>query len=168
MSKTLKKLTILVVVSLAVIGGIWGGLSATATAQTAGEDAIKAEVQTALDKWVQAFNTGDGDLFDSVSLQSDKTTWISLLQPFRVDGWNDVRRDVFTGLLSLPPGAVTLVIRQNRIDLLGDDVAIQTGHFIATFRAPAPPLTLNGRSTLVWEKIDGKWLWVSGHTSALP
>ncbi len=168
MSKTLKKLTILVVVSLAVIGGIWGGLSATATAQTADEDALKAEVAAATAQYVQAFNTSDGVLFDSLWLQSDKTTYFSGTQPFRVDGWPDVRQP-WAGLLSLPPGAVSLVLRQLRIDLLGDEAALGTGHFIITIRPPGgAPITINGRVTVVLEKVDGKWLRVHTHTSALP
>ena len=45
MSKTLKKLTILVVLTIAVVGSILGGLSATANAQSDDEDALRAEVE---------------------------------------------------------------------------------------------------------------------------
>ncbi len=85
MNKTLKKLTILVVVSLAVIGGIWGGLFATASAEN------------------------------------------------------------------------------------HDEAALGTGHFIITIRPPGgAPITINGRTTVVLEKVDGKWLRVHTHGSALP
>ena len=168
MSKTLKKLTILVVVSLAVIGGIWGGLSATATAENHDEAAIKAEVEATVRQLGQALNTSDGVLFDSLWLQSDKTTYFSGRQPFRVDGWPDVRQP-WAGLLSLPPGNVFVVVRQQRIDLLGDDVALRTGHFIITIQPPGGErTTINGRFSRVMQKVDGKWLIVHGHTSALP
>lgn len=168
MNKTLKKLTILVVVSLAVIGGIWGGLFATTSAENHDEAAIKAEVEAAVRQLVQALNTSDGVLFDSLWLHSDKTTFIPVLQPFRVDGWPEVRQP-FAGLLSLPPGAVSLVLRQLRIDLLGDEAALGTGHFIITIRPPGgAPITINGRTTVVLEKVDGKWLRVHTHGSALP
>ena len=167
MNKTLKKLTILVVVSLAVIGGILGGLSATATAQTADEDAIKAEVEAAADIFEQAINTSDGDLFDSMWLQSDETTYISANSPFRIDGWTDVRAH-FAGPLSLPPGSASLIVRQLRVDVFGDDMAVATSHYIFSVRAPAPPATSNGRATFVYQKVDGKMLIVSGHTSHLP
>lgn len=169
MNKTLKKLTLLAVVSLVALGGILGGLSATATAQSADEDAIKAEVLANTGQFVEAFNTSDIDLLETLFINSDKTTWISALAPFRVDGWDDVRSGVFARLLSLPPGAVNLVIRQPRIDLLGENAALATGHFIINIRPPgAEPITLNGRFTAVFEKVDGKWLRVHGHTSALP
>ncbi len=167
MSKTLKKLTILLVVSLVAVGGILGGLSATATAQTADEDAIKAEVEAIARQFAQAISTSNADLFDSLFIQSDKTTYISSLSPFRIDGWTDVRGS-FAGILSLPPGAATLISRQGRVDMLGDDVALWTGHFVFTFAAPAPPGTINGRFTAVLQKIDGEWLRVHGHVSALP
>ena len=165
MSKTLKKLTILLVVGLVAVGGILGGLSATA--RTADEDAIKAEVEAAAGQFVQTLNTSDGELLDSLWLQSDKTTWFSATQPLRIDGWPHVREG-FAGLLSLPPGSVSLVARQGRVDLFGDDVALFTAHFVLNIRPPGPPVTTNGRFTGVLQKIDGKWLRVHTHVSALP
>ena len=47
MSKTLKKLTSLVVLTIAVGGSILGGLSATANAQSDDEAAFRAEVDAA-------------------------------------------------------------------------------------------------------------------------
>ncbi len=166
--RTLQKLTLLIVVFLAVIGGIWGGFFATAAAQTADEDAIKAEVAAAGHQLGVALNTSDSELFDSLWLQSDKPTYFSPSQPFRVDGWPDVRQP-FAELLSLPQGNVNVVVRQQRIDLLGDDVALRTGHFILKIRPPGGSTqTVNGRFSRVLQKVDGKWLNVHGHTSTLP
>ena len=168
MSKTLKKLTILVVVTLAVVGSILGGLSATANAQSADETAIKAEVKAAARQLGKALNTSDGELFDTLWLHSDKTTYISITQPFRIEGWPDVRQP-FAGLLGLPAGNVSHVLRQERVDMLGDDVALHSAHFIIRIRPPgAATITLNGRVSSVLQKIDGKWLRVHTHTSALP
>lgn len=169
MSKTLTKPTILVVAILIAVGGFFWVLSATATAQTSDEDTLKAENAALTAEFVKAFNTSDIDLLDTLFLQSDKTTWISLSQPFRVDGWTDVRSSVFAGLLSLPPGAVNLALRQSRIEILGDDAAVANGHFILTLRVPgAATRTINARFMSVREKIDGTWYYVSGHTSLLP
>ena len=169
MSKTLKKPTILVMAILVAVGGFLWVLSATATAQTADQDTLRAENVALTDKFVTAFNTSDMDLLDTLFLQSDKTTWISLSQPFRVDGWTDVRSSVFGGLLSLPPGAVNLALRQSRIEILGDDAAVANGHFILTLRIPgAATQTISARFFSVREKIDGQWYYVSGHTSVLP
>ena len=118
--------------------------------------------------FLEALNTGDGELFDSLWLQSDKPTRFSSSQPFRVDGWTDIRQ-TYAGLLSLPPGGVSLSIRQQRIDLLGDDAALITGHYVITIRPPGgTSRTLNGRATGVLQKVDGKWLRVHLHTSNLP
>ncbi len=168
MSKSLTKPTILVMAILVAVGGFLWVLSATATAQTADEETLKAEVAALTDKFVTAFNTSDMDLLDTLFLQSDKTTWISLSQPFRVDGWTDVRSSVF-GFLALPPGAINLALRQSRIEILGDDAAVSNGHFILTLRVPGTETrTINARFMSVREKIDGTWYYVSGHTSALP
>ena len=168
MSKTLKKLTVLLVVTLAVIGGVLASLSATASAQSADEDALRAEVAAASSQFIKALNTGDGELFDSLWLQSDKASRFNTSQPFRIEGWPDVRQ-TYAGILSLPPGSVTLNARQVRIDLLGDDVAIITSHFVLNLRLPGGTRrTITGRSSSVLEKVDGEWLRVHFHTSVLP
>ena len=168
MSKTLKKLTILVVLTIAVVGSILGGLSATANAQSDDEDALRAEVEAVARKLGETLNTSDGELFDTLWLQSDKTTYFPPSQPFRVDGWPEVRQP-FAGLLGLSPGAVNVVVRRERIDLVGDDVAIRTDHFILRIQPPGGTTrTINGRFSRVLQKVDGKWLNVHGHTSALP
>lgn len=120
-------------------------------------------------QFLEAFNTSNIDLLDSVFIQTEKASWISAFGPFRVDGWDDVRSDVFARLLSLPPGAVNLAVRQARIDMLGDDAAVSSTHWVLTIRPPgAAPITYNGRSTSVRELVDGEWLYVHGHTSLLP
>ena len=81
MSKTLKKLAILVVVTLAVVGSILGGLSAKANAQSSDEAAIKAEVKAAARQLGKALNTSDGELFDTLWFHSDKVTDVSITQP---------------------------------------------------------------------------------------
>ena len=168
MSKTLKKLTVLLVVTLAVLGGIFGGLSAAVSAQTSDEEALKAEVAIASSEFVRALSTGDGELFDSLWLQSDNASYISSAQPFRIEGWSDVRQ-AYNGLLSLPPGSVSLNARQLRIDMLGDDAAIVSSHFVLSIRPPGGSRrTINGRATGVLQKVDGKWLRVHLHASVLP
>ena len=168
MSKTLKKLTVLLMVTLAVAGGILWGLSATANAQSSDEAALRAEVAANSEQFVMALNTGDKELFDSMWLQTDETTRFNSSQPFRIEGWSDVRQ-TYAGILGLPPGGFIVNVRQQRIDILGDDVAIITGHFIANIRPPGGTRrTVTGRSTAVLEKVDGKWLRVHFHTSDLP
>ena len=169
MSKTLKKLTVLLVVTLAVIGGVLASLSATATAQTSDEDALRAEVAANSSQFIKALTTGDGELFDSLWLQSDKTSRFNTSQPFRIEGWPDVRQ-TYAGILSLgASGSVNLKARQLRIDILGDDVAIITSHFVLNLRPPGGTRrTITGRSTAVLEKVDGEWLRVHFHSSVLP
>lgn len=169
MTKTLKKLAFLVVLTVAVIGGILGTLSATANAQTSDEDALRAEVAANSSQFIKALTTGDKELIDSLWLQSDKTSRFNTSQPFRIEGWPDVRQ-TYAGILSLgASGSVTLNARQLRIDILGDDVAIITSHFVLNLRLPGGTRrTITGRSTAVLQKVDGEWLRVHFHTSVLP
>ncbi len=81
MSKTLKKLTILVVLTIAVVGSILGGLSSTANAQIYDENALRAEVEAAARQLGEALYTSDGELFDTLWLQSDKTTYFPFPNP---------------------------------------------------------------------------------------
>ncbi len=131
-------------------------------------DAIKAEVEAAGRQFAQALGTADAELLASLFLQSEKTNSFSSSEPLRINGWSEVEGS-FKGLLSLPPGSVSLVPRQGRIDLLGDNAALWTGHFILNIRPPeGSPQTVNGRFTSVLQKVDGKWLIVHMHTSAVP
>jgi len=131
-------------------------------------DAIKAEVKATVRQFGQALGTADTELLASLFLQSEKTNSFSSSQPLRINGWPAVEGS-FKGLLSLPPGSVSLVPRQGRIDLLGNDAALWTGHFILNVRPPEEsPQSVNGRFTSVLQKADGKWLIVHMHTSALP
>ena len=131
-------------------------------------DAIKAEVKATVRQFGQALGTADTELLASLFLQSEKTNSFSASQPLRINGWPAVEGS-FKGLLSLPPGSVSLVPRQGRIDLLGNDAALWTGHFILNVRPPEEsPQSVNGRFTSVLQKADGKWLIVHMHTSALP
>ena len=100
MTKTLKKLAFLAVLTVAVIGGILGIFSATANAQTSDEDALRAEVAANSKQFVKSLNTGDKELFDSLWLQTDKVSRFNTSQPFRIDGWADVRQ-TYGGILGL-------------------------------------------------------------------
>ncbi len=131
-------------------------------------DAIKAEVKATVLQFGQALGTADAELLASLFLQSEKTNSFSTSEPLRINGWSEVQGS-FKGLLSLPPGSVSLVPRQGRIDLLGNDAALWTGHFILNVRPPEEsPQSVNGRFTSVLQKADGKWLIVHMHTSAVP
>jgi hypothetical protein len=130
--------------------------------------AIKAEVAATVRQFGQALSTGDTELLASLFLQSEKTNSFSNSEPLRINGWPGVEGS-FKGLLSLPPGSVSLLHRQGRIDLLSDEAALWTGHFILNIRPPEQPRqTVEGRITAVLQKVDGKWLRVHMHTSELP
>jgi uncharacterized protein (TIGR02246 family) len=132
------------------------------------EDTAKAEVAATVRRFGQALNTADPELMASLFLQSEKTNSFTSSEPLRKSGWPAVEGS-FKGQLSLPPGSVSLVTRQGRVDLLGDDAALWTGHFLLNIRPPEEPRqTVEGRMTVVLQKVGGKWLRAHMHTSALP
>ena len=132
------------------------------------EDAIKAEVAATIDQFGQALSMADAELLGSLFLQSEKTSSFATSEPLRANGWSVVEGS-FKGLLSLPPGSVSLVLRQENLDLLSAEAALWTGHFILNVRQPEEPRqTIEGRMTTVLQKVDGKWLRINMHTSVLP
>ena len=131
-------------------------------------DAIKAEVTATVHQFGQALSTADAELLASLFLQSKKTSSFASSEPLRVNGWSEVE-GTFKRLTSLPPGSVSLVLRQENLDFLSAEAALWTGHFILNVRQPEEPRqTIEGRMTTVLQKVDGKWLRVHMHTSVLP
>jgi len=132
------------------------------------EDAAQAEVAATVRRFGQALSTADPELMASLFLQTEKTNSFSTFEPIRKSGWPAVEES-FKGLLSLPPGSVSLVTRQGRVDVLGDDAALWTGHFLLNIRPQEEPRqTVEGRMTVVLQKVGGQWLRAHMHTSALP
>lgn len=131
-------------------------------------DAIKAEVTATVHQFGQALSTADAELLASLFLQSEKTSSFASSEPLRVNGWSEVE-GTFKRLISLPPGSVSFVLRQENLDLLTAEAALWTGHFILNIRQPEEPRqTIEGRITTVLQKVYGKWLRVHMHTSVLP
>jgi len=132
------------------------------------EEAIKAEVTATVHRFGQALSEADPELLASLFLQTETTYSFSSSEPLRINGWPAVEIS-FMGPLSLPPRSVSLVTRQERVDLLNDATALWTAYFILNIRPPEEPRqTVEGRMTVVLQKVDGKWLRVHMHTSALP
>ena len=131
-------------------------------------DAIEAEIAATGRAFERALNTSDSDLLASLFLKSENTNIFSLSEPLQINGWPTVESS-FNGLLGLPSGSTSLVTRQARVDLLSDDTALWTGHFILDVRPPEESRqTVEGRFTVVLRKVNGEWLRVHMHTSALP
>jgi len=124
-------------------------------------------------KFEQAFETGDLETLGGLFWHDERLTvfWPCPERAFRIDGWSQWQSSLkrFTSLVSkLPPGAVNMEFRQPSINVM-DDVAIVTTYWVLTMPTPEGGIeVIQGRSTLVWKKIEGKWVIVHAHESFFP
>jgi ketosteroid isomerase-like protein len=137
-----------------------------ATAASAEEEVLQLVVD-----FHKAFNTGDFALFSSLVWHSPK---VSLFGPpmalsFLRRGW-EAQEAFFKPLLSLPGGTFGTTFHNPEITMLGDDVAVVTFYQLWTINPPLSKESQTGkqRSTLVVQKIGGKWLIVHNHGSVFP
>lgn len=138
--------------------------------------AASAEVEELLPlfaKFQQAMETGDLETFEELYWHDERLTvfWPCPERAFRIDGWSQWQRSLkrFTSLVSqLPPGAVNMEIRQPSINLM-EDVAIVTSYWVLTMLIPeGGSQIMQGRSTMVWKKIEEKWVIIHAHESLFP
>ena len=139
---------------------------------TASTEAVE-ELMPLLLKYEQAFETGDLETLGELFWHDERLTvfWPCPERAFRIDGWSQWQSSLkgFTSLVSqLPPGAVNMEIRQPSINLM-EDVAIVTNYWVLTMLIPeGGSQIMQGRSTMVWKKIEEKWVIVHAHASFFP
>ncbi len=138
--------------------------------------AASAEVEELLPlfaKFEQAMETGDLEILEELYWHDERLTvfWPCPERAFRIDGWSQWQSSLkrFTSLVSqLPPGAVNMEFRQPSINLM-EDVAIATSYWVLTMPTPeGGSQVMQGRSTVVLKKIEGKWVIVHQHSSFFP
>ena len=139
---------------------------------TASTEAVE-ELMPLLLKYEQAFETGDLETLGELFWHDERLTvfWPCPERAFRIDGWSQWQSSLkgFTSFVSkLPPGAVNMEIRQPSINLM-EDVAIVTNYWVLTMLIPeGGSQIMQGRSTMVWKKIEEKWVIVHAHASFFP
>ncbi len=129
------------------------------------------EVIQAVGNFIKAVNTSDYNLMSSVHLHSPM---ISKYYPgkegaFLSQGW-EAFSITWKGMLADPPGTYIISPHNQQVTLLGNDVAVVTQYFIYRYTNPATKAQeiSQFRSSLVFQKIKGKWLIVHEHTSGFP
>ncbi|MGC7097316.1 SgcJ/EcaC family oxidoreductase [Amycolatopsis lurida] len=73
--------------------------------------------------------------------------------------------DYFTKFLQNKPSGT---INQEIVEVLDDTTAINTGVYTFELTQNGQPQQVQARYTYVYERIDGKWLIVNHHSSAMP
>jgi len=141
-------------------------------AVTASTEAVE-ELLPRLAKFEQAMETGDLETFTDLFWHDERLTvfWPEPETAFRIDGWTQMQGYLkgFTTFISqLPPGAFNLESRQPSIVVL-EDVAIVTSYWVVTMLTPeGGSQAMQGRCTMVWKKIEGKWVIIHAHESLFP
>lgn len=154
---------------LAVLGGCSGdhapgpkAAHASTTTVTVTTLPAKAEIAGLFDAWNEALQTGgphdvallyaeDGVLLPTVSNQ--------------VRSNREEIADYFEHFLELQPRGV---INEQHIDILDYNTAVNSGVYTFDLEKPDGPTFVVARYSFIYEKVGGKWLIKSHHSSAMP
>ena len=121
---------------------------------------VAADVQAVFDAQVAAWNAGDIDAFMDHYWKADELTFSSGGKTTR--GWNATLAR-YRERYPTPEKMGRLKFEQLEITPLGDTAALVLGQWHLE-REPEP---LTGNYSIVFRKIDGRWLIVHDHTSRL-
>jgi beta-aspartyl-peptidase (threonine type) len=125
-----------------------------------GDDAIRAAVETVLAVQAEAWNRGDIDAFVAHYWQSDDLTFSSGGKTTR--GWT-ATRDRYRQRYPTPEKMGRLTFGHLETTALGDAAALVLGEWRLQ-RANEP---VGGNFSLVFRKVDGRWVIIHDHTSQL-
>jgi len=125
------------------------------------------EVMQVLESSIKALNTSDGSLLSSVWWHSSKVSMFGpdKSSPFLTQGWSELDKSNKI-LTNTPAGTYNFSIRHPQVTMLGDNVAITTSYLSLVYTDPTTKAQdiSQARMTLVYQKIDGKWLVVHNHS----
>jgi uncharacterized protein (TIGR02246 family) len=154
---------------LAVLGGCSGkdahgpnAAHASTTTVTVTTLPTKAEIAALFDTWNETLQT-DGP-HDVALLYAEDGVLLPTVS-------NEVRSnreeiaDYFDHFLELQPRGV---INEQHIDILDYNTAVNSGVYTFDLEKPEGPTFVVARYSFVYEKIGGKWLIKSHHSSAMP
>ena len=119
------------------------------------------DVLALFETWNSALQTGDPDKV--VECYADNATLLPTVS-------NQVRhnpaeiRDYFVHFLALKPSGT---INESNIRIF-DDVAINSGVYTFDLTVDGEATSTTARFTYVYQQIDGKWVIIEHHSSAMP
>jgi uncharacterized protein (TIGR02246 family) len=129
------------------------------------------EVLQVLETSVKALNTSDSSLLSSVWSHSPKVSMFGpdKASPFLTQGWTELDKSNKT-LTNTPVGTYNFNIHHPQVTMLGDNAAITTAYLTLVYTDSSTKAQdiSQARMTLVYQKIDGKWLVVHNHSSIFP
>jgi uncharacterized protein (TIGR02246 family) len=145
------------------------GATTNAASSNAGQQAPQAEakptddqVKALFNDWNAALATGDPQKV------ADRYAPNAVLLPTVSNNVRSSRAEIvdyFEHFLKNKPSGTIL---ESHIAVLNADDAIDAGTYRFALTQDGKPTTVDARYTFVYEKIDGKWLIVNHHSSAMP
>jgi len=129
------------------------------------------EVLQVVTNFAKAMNTSDTELMSSLWWNSPRTSTFGPPKglAFLTQGYDSIVA-WFKSMNQYPAGTYMRTFHQPQVTMLGDNAAVITAYSIFIQNPPAAEEQSVGqeRTTLVVQKIGGKWLIVHGHGSAFP
>lgn len=123
------------------------------------------EVMESVGARAKAYERGDADAWAASYAENAVVVPVT---PFRLDGRAAIRADIANHFASYP-GARRYATRQPNLRVYGDNLLAADGYVEvrATDRA-GNAQTFYWRYSVVYAKLDGRWLIITQHNSALP
>ena len=121
--------------------------------------------------FIKAFNDCDLGLLSSIWWHSPKASEIAPTTgyPFVNQGWEGIEK-WWKSTFEYPIGTIILTLHNPQAVMLDNNIAVVTGYENVIVNPPAvkEQSITQVRTTLVVQKIDGKWLIVHHHSSNFP
>ncbi|GAA3666025.1 uncharacterized protein (TIGR02246 family) [Lentzea atacamensis] len=162
MRKHLVGAAALVGAALLVTGCSGAAGSVAQQAPKADEKPTNEQIAALFNDWNAALKTGDPQKV------ADHYAPNAVLLPTVSNKVRSTRAEIvdyFEHFLQNKPSGTIL---DSHIAVLDNDDAIDAGTYRFALNQDGKPTTVDARYTFVYEKIDGKWLIVNHHSSAMP
>ena len=160
---TLRK-SILGAAGLAGVAALVVGCS-SAPAQTAANADAKPsdeQIKALFADWNAALATGDPEKV------ADRYAPNAVLLPTVSNQVRSTRAEIVDYFVKFLKSKPSGTILDSHIAVLNAEDAIDAGTYRFALTQDGKPTTVDARYTFVYEKIDGKWLIVNHHSSAMP
>lgn len=153
-----------VVTFLILFLSMFSSLAAQEKIKPAPADNFKVEINKFLDEWNTAIAKGDAAAIKSAYIADARFQWFE-------DGVLTYRSsNEIVARLSQFPKETTIDTKLSDIDvrLLSDKLAYGSASYATKLVMPTEPFEFHGVFTMLLERENGRWKFVSGHTSTVP
>ena len=121
------------------------------------------DVSGATRTWIEAMNSRDPDKVVAL-YDNDAVLWGTVSPSIR-----DTRQAIqeYFAFLRTAPAAYKIVLGEQRVRVYGD-MGINTGTYTVSSVRDGKPVTIPARFSFVYRNVNGRWMIVDHHSSAMP